>query len=302
MIVVLLSTYNGERYIKKQMESLLHQSCVDFKIIVRDDGSKDNTLEIITKIAQCNDKVTIIKGQNVGFIESFTDLVLYAYQNYSDADYFAFCDQDDLWYPKKLEKSVSVLRSYDQNIPLLFSCNSDLIDEHDCLIGDYRTGSVKITKENYLFNVDFQGCSMCFNRKALEIYAMHPPKTICHDKWMSMICIFLGVYIHSDEHLFGYRIHTGNAIGYNINDGIKEKIRAKINYWFGENVSFSYYLFYQTFESSLTDANRKLLKNRINYRTSLTSKLWLMRKRECCPRIDFKSYIKYCIHLIFNRF
>ena len=299
MVVVLLSAYNGEKYIEKQVNSLLHQENVGFRIIIRDDGSKDNTLGIITKIAQQNDNVFIIKGQNVGFIASFTDLVLYASKHCTDADFFAFCDQDDLWYPNKLNKSVSALSKYDQEKPLLFSCNSDLIDEHDKKIGDYRSQPVVLTKENYLFNVDFQGCSMCFNRKALELYAKNPPKTVCHDKWMSMICNFLGEYIH----LFGYRIHSGNAIGYKTNKNLREKIVNKFNYWLGNKESLpTYKLFYDTFNKQLNESERKLLQSRIDYRKSLPLKLWLMGKRECCPSIDLKSYIKYCIHLILNKY
>lgn len=303
MVVVLLSAYNGEKYIEKQVNSLLHQENVGFRIIIRDDGSKDNTLGIITKIAQQNDNVFIIKGQNVGFIASFTDLVLYASKHCTDADFFAFCDQDDLWYPNKLNKSVSALSKYDQEKPLLFSCNSDLIDEHDNKIGIFRSKTVVLTKENYLFNVDFQGCSMCFNRKALELYAKYPAKVVCHDKWMSMICNFLGEYIHSDEHLFGYRIHTGNAIGYKIDKGVKDKIIDKFNYWFRrKDTSTEYKVFYDTFHEQLKDSERELLLNRIHYRDSISSKLWLIRKRTCCPRLDIKSYIKYCVHLILNRY
>lgn len=303
MIVVLLSAYNGEKYIKEQIDSLLKQKDVDFKVIIRDDGSKDNTLGIISEIAQQNDNITLLKGHNVGFIASFTELVFYASQHCLDADFFAFCDQDDFWYSDKLKKSVSALSPYDNNLPLLFSCNSDLIDKNDKKLGDYRSQAVEITKANYLFNVDFQGCSMCFNRKALELYAQYPPKGVCHDKWMSMICNFLGVYVHSDEHLFGYRIHSDNAIGYKVGKGLKEKIIDKFNYWFGVNDSLSVYnAFYDTFHDQLNDASRKLLLNRMKYRKSLPSKVWLLRKRECCPSTDFKSYIKYCIHLILNRY
>lgn len=303
MVVILLSAYNGEKYIEKQIVSLLHQKGVNFRIIIRDDGSKDDTIGIITRLAQQSDKISIIKGQNVGFIGSFTELVLYASQHCLDADYYAFCDQDDIWYPDKLKKSVSPLTTYDQKEPLLFSCNSDLIDEFGKKIGDYRSKLVKITKENYPFNVDFQGCSMCFNRKALETYAKHPPKNICHDKWMSMICNFLGEYVHSEEHLFGYRIHTGNAIGLKIDKGVKDKIIDKFNYWFRrKDTSTEYKVFYDTFHEQLKSSERKLLLNRIYYKESLPSKLWLIRKRECCPRINFKSYIKYCIHLVLNRY
>ena len=303
MVVVLVSTYNGEKYIAKQLESLIQQRDVDFKILIRDDGSKDNTLKLIVDIAQHDSRVSLIKGTNVGFIGSFTELVIYAKQKYTDAEYFAFCDQDDIWYPDKLKKSISALSLYDQNQPLLFSCNSDLINANDVKIGDYNSKPFNLTKENYLFNIDFQGCSMCFNRKALDIYAENPPKNVCHDKWMSMICNFFGVYIHSDEHLFGYRIHEGNAIGYKIKRSLLEKFIARYKYWFGctNNIN-PYPEFWTSFNTLLDGENRKLIHNRINFRKSFSSKLWLLNKRECCPQPNLCAYIKYCIHLLLNKF
>ena len=102
IIAIMLSTYNGEKYIRKQLDSLVNQSYKAYmKVFVRDDGSTDNTLSILEEyIEKIN--LTIIKGENVGPGKSFWKLFMN--QNIN-ADYYAFCDQDDIWDSDKLKKA-----------------------------------------------------------------------------------------------------------------------------------------------------------------------------------------------------
>ena len=104
MIYILLSTYNGEHYLNEQIESLVRQVDVNYKILVRDDGSKDSTHVILNKWQQLG-FLTWYRGENIGFAESFMDLV----QKAPKADYYAFCDQDDIWLPNKLKAAVEKL-------------------------------------------------------------------------------------------------------------------------------------------------------------------------------------------------
>ena len=93
-VVVLMSTYNGEKYIQEQLESILTQTYHNIKIYVRDDGSSDQTLEILKKYENEN-KIILLKGTNKGFIGSFLTLL----KECEEADYYAWCDQDDIWLP-----------------------------------------------------------------------------------------------------------------------------------------------------------------------------------------------------------
>lgn len=97
-LIVLLSSYNGAAYIEKQIESLLNQTLApNMRIIVRDDGSTDHTTLPILRQYQSNGKIELWERENIGVVKSFFDLLLHA----PDADYYAFCDQDDYWLPPK---------------------------------------------------------------------------------------------------------------------------------------------------------------------------------------------------------
>ena len=117
-ISILLSTYNGEKYLKAQLDSLYSQSYQDFKLIVRDDGSKDRTKEILNSY----DIKLVDSSKNLGVKKSFETLLKYASEN-SDAEYFIFCDQDDVWNNDKIEKTLKKMQEletfYGNKIPLL---------------------------------------------------------------------------------------------------------------------------------------------------------------------------------------
>ena len=91
-VQVLLSTYNGEKYIKEQIESILNQEGVEVSLLIRDDGSSDRTIEIVKKISEQNNNIILFKGQNMGPARSFMDLV----KKSDEVDYYAFADQDDV--------------------------------------------------------------------------------------------------------------------------------------------------------------------------------------------------------------
>ena len=119
-IFILLSTYNGEKYLKEQLDSLFSQNYKDFKLIVRDDGSTDKTKEILNSY----DIELLSSCENLGVKKSFETLLKYAYEN-SDAEYFMFCDQDDVWNNDKIEKTLEEMKRleklYGNNIPLFYS-------------------------------------------------------------------------------------------------------------------------------------------------------------------------------------
>ena len=101
-VLILVSTYNGEKYLPEQLDSLYAQEGVDIHILVRDDGSKDNTIGILKNYQGSKGKMTIIEGENIGAGQSFLALINEATTNYPDYDYYAFCDQDDVWYGNKV--------------------------------------------------------------------------------------------------------------------------------------------------------------------------------------------------------
>ena len=128
-VLVLLSSYNGERYINSQIDSLLSQVDVDIHILIRDDGSRD--INIIESRPEVGDKITLLKGQNLGFAMSFFNLLLDAHSYSGEYDYCAFSEQDDVWLPQKLISAVSMLQEKGVgNKPNLYWGGYTLVDEN----------------------------------------------------------------------------------------------------------------------------------------------------------------------------
>ena len=109
MIAILLSTYNGEKYIKEQIESLLDQTIKNWFLVIRDDGSHDKTVEILKEYSTSYPNKIFIDGsvrENLGAGKSFMHLL-----KITHADYYMFCDQDDVWMPDKIERTLAKVKA-----------------------------------------------------------------------------------------------------------------------------------------------------------------------------------------------
>ena len=102
-----MSTYNGEKFIREQLDSILAQTYKNIEIVVRDDGSKDNTVSIVKEYMQKNSNITLYEGENLGFIKSFFELLTLV-----EADYYSYADQDDVWMENKIELAVNSLNEF----------------------------------------------------------------------------------------------------------------------------------------------------------------------------------------------
>lgn len=302
---VLLSSYNGEKYIDKQIRSILSQEGVDVSILVRDDGSKDNTKNILSKYERMSN-VEVIYGENVGFKKSFSSLVMFAAKDNRIFEYYAFADQDDLWYPNKLKEECACLDAFDKTNPNIVTCNSEIINERDEPSHLFRTFNPKYTIYNVYFSTDFQGCSMLFNRSAIEKYSQYPPKTHCHDNWMFLTCAMLGNVSNIDKPLFGYRIHSNNAIGVHYTTSLSARIKKSLNYWFGHKDIVRrniVHLLYDYWSKEMDEERRVFIRHYLDYRKNICSKIWLMLNPKSFRMSDgtYKP-IKLWRNLLFNKF
>ncbi len=206
-VIVLLSTFNGERYLRKQIESVLYQENVDVCLLVRDDGSTDSTRTILQKYEE-QGALSLILGKNIGWRRSFMELVYAA----PIADYYAFCDQDDIWLPNKLYEAIKTLEKIDDNIKLYcsnlyyykdgrnFGLIRKYIPNHNiytCLIKNIATG-----------------CTIVFNKNLKKFMQYNIPQyIIAHDFWIYQVAqIFGTVYYDSNSYIY-YRQHSDNQIG-----------------------------------------------------------------------------------------
>lgn len=211
-VVVLLSTFNGQQYLVEQLESLLAQRSVELDILVRDDGSTDSTIEILSHYQDRN-LLRFFAGPNVGAARSFLTLTLLA----GDADYYAFSDQDDVWDSDKLSIAVDSLSRTDPGTPYLYHSAVRLVDESlQPLSG--RSKPNHVTPPNLLSALVLNsaaGCTMVFNRALLELVrTSRSVQPSMHDAWILRVCMACGGGVISDRdpHL-SYRQHANNAIG-----------------------------------------------------------------------------------------
>ena len=213
-VLIMMSTYNGERYLEEQLDSILSQKDVEIGILVRDDGSSDNTLTILKSYSSRYPGVFHIEeGDNVGWKRSFHTLIQTAARKYLQFDYFAFADQDDIWLPEKLYAAVDTLGSVPEECAL-YCCNQYYFK--DGKIGQLVNGPIPPpTVKSCLVRNYATGCTIVFNRRMLECLKRGgiPAQEIAHDYWCYMVAVLCGrVYIDPAAYIL-YRQHDANQIG-----------------------------------------------------------------------------------------
>ena len=278
-VLVLMSTYNGARYLREQIDSILAQEGVDIHLLIRDDGSQDDTCFILDEYATRHDNIEIVKGENVGFVNSFSKLVELAGCYKNPVDYYAFSDQDDIWFPEKLQTGCHALSGMNQELPLLFSSNSTFVDEGLHPMGNYHRKNPYRTKENVMIFPTEQGCSMLFNRKAVNIYNLHHPVASWSDRWMCLICNFMGQLVYCHTPLFYYRIHSGNALGQHV--GVLKHLQIIWKLLISPKSS-NYPMvveFSHAYGSLLSKENLAILDVYLGYKTSYKNKIKLLSSR-----------------------
>ncbi|SEH75052.1 Glycosyl transferase family 2 [Ruminococcus flavefaciens] len=229
-VAILVSTYNGEKYFREQLDSLVKQKDVDHRIIIRDDGSSDSTIDIIKEYQKENDKISFYKGGNLGVIKSFLDLCRYAAD--TDAEYFAFCDQDDVWDDDKMIAAVKKLTASKKkygDIPLLYYCNMRVVDEnlnYKRLTYTPKRVPVPKTKYSSLSEAMASGNTFVFNRKLLELINHKNPKWCSmHDSWVFLIACFFGKTVFDDKPHILYRQHGNNvSVSKSLNKNFKHYV------------------------------------------------------------------------------
>lgn len=280
-VVILMSTYNGEKYITEQLESLLNQTYPNIKIFIRDDGSKDRTVEIIKKFQQKSRNIFLTEGENIGFINSFFELL-----NISDkADYYAYCDQDDVWMEDKIERAVNFLEKTDVSKPALYFSNSDYYDgEMNFLATAEKNKTYNF--RNSLVECVTQGMTMVINNKTRETIIKNRPQTcLYHDWWTYMICSGFGEIVYDDKSLVKYRRHNKSVT-------VEGKSKIQLFVWrFKEflignslkQIKKQLQEYEKFYSDNLTEENKKLLKlftnERYNFLTALKKTFYPKRFR-----------------------
>lgn len=189
-VQVVMSTYNGEKYLKEQIDSILSQEGVDVRLYIRDDGSSDRTTDILASYQE-HKNVKIEKGNNLGFAKSF----LTALDECDEADYYAFSDQDDVWEKDKLSTAIEILEEESQSTPLLYCSALQRVDENLNPLHVQSYHGLRINLPSMLTRGRLAGCTFVFNNTLRNLVKnssqieMHAS----HDSWVLLACLALHV-------------------------------------------------------------------------------------------------------------
>lgn len=213
-VAVLLSTYNGEEFLKKQLDSIFCQKDVEIHLFVRDDGSTDGTIDLLES---CDNSLTLTKGSNAGVGPSFMSLVYSVGDLY---DYYAFCDQDDIWLENKLSVAIDRIRKREKGVPVLYCSNQKLIDAEE---KDAGIRFLEHVENSYLQILNLNkatGCTFVWNKELqrLLIEEKRRPseellKKRIHDVWVSMVASVTGEITYDENAYILYRQHSNNVVG-----------------------------------------------------------------------------------------
>lgn len=217
-VAALMCTYRGARYIERQLETIAGQTYPHWRLFVSDDGSDDETLEILQRFrANGNQhRVHIFSGPRCGFARNFFSLIA---RPEVRADFYAFTDQDDEWHPTKLERAVEQLRRLPDDAPVLYGSRSELVDERGKRIGFSHRCRRPSGFANALVQNIVSGNTMVLNHNAVELLraAGTDLDVSAHDWWAYLLITGSGgLMVYDPYPTVRYRQHLHNLYGSNV--------------------------------------------------------------------------------------
>lgn len=263
-VAVLMSTYNGEKFIREQIISILKQENVYVDIYIRDDGSSDCTVDLIKALKKPN--IYLKVGKNIGACRSFFSLLYDVDNKY---DYYAFADQDDIWETRKLIRGIKFLNQCPSNTAGLYFSSLKRIDENKNFI-DLIEVKTNISFEFSLIRSVFPGCTMIFNKKVIDILRGYRPiYQIMHDQFIYQIVSGVSGKIYYDRKSYiNYRIHKNNVSVYEFSIR-KRLIKLLKEFYERPNIRLrALREFEQGFGEVLSYENHKKILEYISYKES----------------------------------
>jgi glycosyltransferase involved in cell wall biosynthesis len=213
-VAILLCTYNGGRFLGAQLDTLMAQSGHAFSLWVSDDGSSDDTLAIVERYRSNFSELSLLQGPGQGCVANFLSLVA---DPAVEGEFYAYCDQDDLWYQGKLQRALAALDDLPAGIPGLYCARTRLIDEDGVDLGMSPLFARQPGFQNALLQNIGGGNTMVMNAAARSLLAQAGPlPVVSHDWWTYMLVSGAGgQVIYDPEPVLSYRQHSSNVIGSN---------------------------------------------------------------------------------------
>jgi glycosyltransferase involved in cell wall biosynthesis len=241
-VLILLATYNGALYLASQLDSILSQTHEDWCLLVRDDGSTDSTPVILSAYRErYPEKITIIPpvGHRLGAAANFATLL-----DVAAGDYFMFCDQDDVWLPEKIERTLALMMALEAQhgagCPLLVHTDLTVTDDELVPVAASLWGFQRadpdggVVLNRLLMQNVVTGCSVMINRPLRDLAIPLPAGAIMHDWWLALVAAAFGAIGNVPAQTAFYRQHGANnvgAVGLNLRDVIR-----RFRHWDGVNM------------------------------------------------------------------
>ena len=207
LVEVLMSTYQGERFVVEQVASVLAQTHERVRLVVRDDGSRDRTLSVLAGVS--DPRLVVRSGRNLGLPDAFFRLVD---ESSDDADLWALCDQDDVWLPHKLERAVARLATVEG--PALYCARVAVVDELLRPLYLHELPWRGPSFANALVQNIALGCTVVVNREARDLLRGRWPRDcVMHDAWAYLVVAACGTVVYDHDPVVLYRQHRLNAVG-----------------------------------------------------------------------------------------
>lgn len=210
-VAVLMSTFNGEAYIKEQLESIIAQEGVEVHLFIRDDGSSDQTCEIINNFKTNNPDIELIQGVNLGPARSFLELIGIVLERCKEYSYYSFADQDDIWKTEKLSSAIEMLER--EGADTYYSA-VQLYSKDERINGFVKSGK-KLSDKEFMLRNTAPGCTIVFSSEIAKLVSKYNPNWLeMHDSWIMRVTICTNhKIVFSKNPYILYRIHGNNTCG-----------------------------------------------------------------------------------------
>ncbi len=303
MVVIFMATFNGQNYLVEQLDSILSQTHKNWKVLVSDDGSTDDTIAILKQYQERlgENKFILYAGPQRGYAANFMSLVC---KKNILGDYYAYSDQDDIWDPNKLEMAIKWFNTTSPSRPALYCSRTKLINDCGVMTGYSILFKKKLSFLNALVQNVGGGNTMVFNKATLNLLRESGEyfNIFAHDWWTYLMVTGAGGVVHYDPcPTICYRQHSVNILGSNV--GLKASLsrllwilQGRFKAWNDKNVAALFSINYV-----LSEKNRKILQAFILARNARFISRVIKLKRLGIYRQTFLGNIGLLLSIVFKK-
>ncbi|MDR1005480.1 MAG: glycosyltransferase [Bacteroidales bacterium] len=258
-ITILLATFNGEKYVEQQIESIIKQSFKDWNLIIHDDGSTDNTLSIIRKWQEIDTRIKIIEDKIVfcSSAANFMHLLTFA-----TSDFVMFCDQDDVWLENKLQVMYDVIITKNNALPQVVYANAEIWNADGTFNGKIPFWEPKHLRDTLFLNGGIHGCVSIFNSKILTLMLEQKHTPAMHDHLLLLVGLAFGEVTYMDDVVLWFRRHPQAVT--NGTEIKKSRLASLLNCANFPVIDCKHYIgvlhFYQDYNKLFNDSQRTLIE------------------------------------------